>query len=138
VANPKQENADGDASGDACDKSFDPFVASITPTKGAAARGEKVALKLSVQNRSTGTRGIEVRLALKDSAGKEFAAAADPACLNAVPSVAQLEAGKSWERSCKYVPPKEAAAGGATLTLKVKDKEKGDVTAESTSQLTLR
>ena len=138
LANPKQENADGDASGDACDKTFDPFVASINPDKGAADRGGKVPLKLSVRNRSTGKRGMEVRLVLKDAAGKEFAAAADPACLDAVPSLAQLEAGKSWERSCQYVPPKEAAAGAATLTLKVKDKEKSDVSAEGTSKLTLR
>jgi thrombospondin type 3 repeat protein len=138
LANPKQENADGDASGDACDKTFDPYVASIEPDQSPAARGAKVPLKLSVRNRSTGKRGMEVRLVLKDAAGKEFAAAADPACLAAVPSVVQLEAGKSWERSCQYVPPKDAASGAATLTLKVKDKEKSDVSAEGTSKLTLR
>lgn len=138
IANPKQEDADGDDKGDACDKAFDPYVAKISPDKAAAARGERVALKLSVRNRSTGKRALEARLVLKDAAGKEFPVTAGPGCLDKVPALADLEAGKSWDRSCDYVAPKEAAAGEATLKLQVKDKEKSEVTAEGALRLTLR
>jgi len=138
AANPKQEDADGDATGDACDKTFDPFVVKITPDKASAARGEAVELKLSVRNRSTAKRGMKAQLVLKDAAGKEFAAAADPGCLDKVPVAADLEAGKAWDRTCRYVPPKEAAAGAATLKLEAKDKEKTDVLASATLRLTLR
>jgi hypothetical protein len=138
IANAGQDDRDGDGAGDACDETFDPWVASVDAEKASGPAGANLEMLLVLQNRSDGARRAKLTLVFRDKEGKETAVPAAKSCLPEEPWEVEVPSGERTSRKCAAAIPAGAEKGAAKFVLKIQDAADEKVKLESELKVTVR